>query len=252
MTAREVIRREIEGARDVLEVGRESLWRAETRLPGWSVADLAAHLAWGQALQADAWQKILLRDASPVTAAEVSGDRTQVLEALRANAEALAANLAKATETDLETIATMPYGPVPAGFLVQIAAMEAGLHGSDLRAATGRDDSLPVDVAHAAHTMISATAPLLAAGATSSPAAGTSIALAPSGEETARFVFTEPGWQPGTAAEGPPSVLISGPASEVVLFTFGRRSIADARGRGLSIEGDADVAARFKEFFPGP
>ena len=59
-----------------------------------------------------------------------------------------------------------------------------------------------------------------------------------------RFVYDDGGWR---ADDLDATTTISGDDSDVVLFAFGRRPI-DA----VTVEGDPEVAARFKELVPGP
>lgn len=240
------IDREISGCLRLLE--DEQSWTRPTRLTGWSVADLAAHLAFGQQLQAVAWQHLAVGDGQPVTVESVTGSPDQVRKSLAASARALQEALAKAGEDALTNVALMPYGPAPGAILLPVAVMEAGVHHSDLAAAVGVDDGLAQDVVAAAFVVLGAFLPVLGAGSAASTRPGTTIRLeSPTQGLTVRR-GDDANWQVDDVMAGV-DTTIRGNGSDVVLFALGRRSSSSG---GLTVDGEAEVAARFKELFPGP
>ena len=61
-----------------------------------------------------------------------------------------------------------------------------------------------------------------------------------------RRTFNGAAWGP---AAGEPSVVAKGTDDAVLLYSYGRLPFGKA---GLAVTGDREVAARFKEFGPGP
>lgn len=223
-------------------------WSTPTRLAGWSVADLAGHMAWGQALQADAWRKLAAGDSSTTAGApELSTtDPTAVTAALAAANAELGEALAAVSDDDVAAgVCAMPYGTLPAGFVLLLATMEAGVHRSDLAAAVGEDDGLTDATVAAATAVLGGALPMLGAGGDGTAPEGTSVALQAPGIELVAVRQAE-GWAVA-APEGPPTTTISGSASDVVLFALGRRPAS-----ALQVDGDPVGAERFKAWFPGP
>lgn len=235
--ARRAIRREVLVALDELAALDGEAWARPTRCQEWTVADLVAHLVWGQRLEAQGVAAIATGrtealDVPDVSAADPGGLPVQ----LHAAHEELWAALEARTADDLDRPAAMPYGPVPLGLFLQVVAMEVGVHHSDLRAALGLPDDLGADVARATAAFLAAFLPVLAA-AGDRPA------------EPVRYVLRAPSfeleWSSGDGAGR--TVTISGPDGELCLFALGRRGLDD-----LHVDGDPALAARFKEFVPGP
>ena len=222
-------------------------WRSPTRLPDWSVGDLARHLVWGQRLQADAWRRVGAGDTGTATASELlATDRSEVLEALIAANGELGAALEKVTDEQAESaLCAMPYGTMPAPFVLLLATMEAGVHRSDLAAAAGLDDALDEKTVDAATTVLGGTLPLLGAAGDGTAPLGTSVLLRAPGFELAALRGDD-GWTVGAPPERP-STTIAGSASDIVLFALGRRDASS-----LDVGGDPAGADRFKAWFPGP
>jgi hypothetical protein len=130
---------------------------------------------------------------------------------------------------------------------LQIFVMEAGVHTSDLAAAIDHGDALADDVASATWVFLTAFLPALAVAATLMPPPGLVLKLAGA---TSELVLTyEPGgWSVGET-DVKPRTVIAGNDSTVLLFALGRRPVTDP---GLKIDGDAEFAARFKRYVPGP
>jgi uncharacterized protein (TIGR03083 family) len=235
--ARRAIRREMQVALDELTGLDGDGWDRATRCQGWTVADLVAHLVWGQRLEAQGVAAIAEGRTEALDVPDTSVADPRALPAqLGAAHEELWAALQDRTADDLSSSAAMPYGPVPLGLFLQVVAMEVGVHHSDLRAALGLPDDLGADVARASAAFLAAFLPVLAAGG-DRPA------------EPVRYVLRgrsfELEWSSGAGAEE--TVTIAGPDSELGLFLMGRRDLEE-----LQVDGDAVLAARFKQFVPGP
>lgn len=232
---------------------RPELWDAPTRLGGWTVADLAAHACWGTSLEADAIERALSGVSEPAEGLSPApgSSRETVLAELRGTCARLVTGLAAleqraaADRTTAPAALPLPYGDVPVPLALSIFEMEAGVHGSDLAAAAGEDDTLSPEVCRATFATLRVFGPILADAAGTVPPPNAVLELR-SGDETLRFGHEDGGrWT--AAAIGAATTTISGPSSEVTLFLLGRRSLHD-----VVVDGDAALAARFKELVPGP
>jgi hypothetical protein len=143
--------------------------------------------------------------------------------------------------------APMPYGELPMALALQVFVMEAAVHGSDLADAVPTQDgaALPPEARHSCAAVFLAFWPVLAAAASATPAAGTTVRLVgPTVRMEAGFDGTA--WGP---AAGEPSVVIQGSDDDVLLFAYGRLPF---EGADLTVTGDRELAVRFKELVPGP
>ena len=211
-----------------------------TRLEGWTVSDLAAHLVWGAGLEADGLRRARLGISEPAQGGEPSPHYREQAGRLRAVVEQLLAELGQAGDDGAAV--PMPYGPIDPGVARAIFVMEAAVHGSDVAHAAGEDDRLEADVIAPTAMIAAAFLPITAAGA-EAPPPGTSYVLE---GDTVRLGFRHDGG--GWLAEAPehPAVSIAGPDSDILLFALGRRGLD-----GLTVRGDGDAAAAFKEHLPG-
>ena len=237
--ARRAVRREMTTALDELGGLDDDAWARPTRCHGWTIADLAAHLVWGQRLEAQGVEAIATGRTEALDVPPVSVPEARALPMqLAAAHEELWTVLEARTVDDLSKPAAMPYGPVPLGLFLQVVAMEVGVHHSDLRAALGLPDDLGADVARATAAFLAAFLPALAASG-GRPA------------EPVRYVLRgrsfELEWSSGEGAAR--TVTLSGDDSDLCLFVLGRRTLEEVE---LTVEGDRALAARFKEFVPGP
>ena len=232
---------------------RPDLWDAPTRLTGWHVSDLAAHACWGTSLEADAIERALGGVSGPAegVSPQPSASRETVLTTLRGSYARLATALdalEQRAATDPGTAAgtlPLPYGDVPVPLALSIFEMEAGAHGSDLAAAAGEDDTLSPEVCAATFATMRVFGPILAEAAGTVPPPDAVLELR-CGDDTLRF---GPGdddrWT--AAATGAATTTIGGRCSDVTLFLLGRRPV-DA----VTVDGDPELAARFKDLVPGP
>ncbi len=229
------------------------LWRASTRLTGWTVSDLAVHTCWGTSLEADAVERGLRGVSEPAEghSPRQGASRNEVLDVLRSSCARLVAALdaleerAATDPTGVPATLPMPYGDVSVPLAVAIFMMEAGVHGSDLAAAVGEDDTLAPEVCRATFTALRVFGPVLADAAGTVPPPGVVIEVLGDGD-TLRFGHDDRGrWT--SAATGPVSTTITGAPSDVTLFLLGRRGVA-----AVTVHGDTAPAVRFKDYIPGP
>ena len=250
--ARAAIRREMSAAIGELEGVDADGWAQPTRCRDWTVADLVAHLIWGQRLEAQGVEglgtgRTVGVDVPPV-AVEAPGE---LLAGLRTAHEDLWAHLSIRTADDLERPAPMPYGPVPLVALLQIVTMEVGVHHSDLRTAIGLDGELAPDVVRATAAFLTAFLPVIAGGGTRPARPVTYRLTGRQGNVDLAVVWDGEAWSVGSGhtVDGQATVTLSGDDSDVCLFILGRRALGGAE---LLTEGDPDMAGAFQEFVPGP
>lgn len=221
-----------------------------TRLEGWSVQDLVAHVARGQAMEADAARRAVAGDTSLAGADEVPSTASfgALNGALKKGHKDLSSALPDVAELDPATQVTIPAGALPLPGALTLFAVEAGLHASDLAHALDQPHQLREDEVAACVALLR---PLLglSAGHGATASAGTSIEL--DGETfTERWAAHGSAWAPGEAlGDGSATVTVSGSDEALMLFVYGRIEHTDSR---LTLSGAPDTAARFKEFFPGP
>lgn len=224
-------------------------WSRPTRLPGWTVADLAAHAVWGVSMEADALRRA--RTGAPGTAegrvADPSSGPGVVLGRLVEAVEALLAELDQVAGDDAERSLPLPYGDVPMALALSIFTMEAGVHADDLAAALGGEGSLAPDVCAATVPVLRVFLPILAAGATEKPAEHTAVVLqGPTVRLALRFAGGT--WEAADAAE--PTATVTGrDDSTILLYALGRTRPGDPR---LTVSGSAEVLDAFKRWCPGP
>ena len=246
--ARDSIAREWATFADRLADVGEEAWNRQTRLAGWTVADLVVHAVWGVTMEADALRRARVdlpgrADGRTVAPDE---DRAVLTENVRQARAELADELERLEGGDLSATAPMPYGDMPIGVLLNVFAMEAGIHGSDLAAALGDEQPLSPTVVRATETFLLGFLPVLAQAATPPPAGADSFALT---GETVRITghWREQGLVIDETNR--PAVTIEGDDTAVLLFALGRAQVNDAR---LHHHGDHDLAVNFKSYVPGP
>lgn len=250
--ARDAVRRDIGEAIDLLTEIDPSDWDLPTRLEGWSVRDLGRHLADGQELQAEGWNRLRRGEDEPADPATMSSDDPdEIVTAIGDRHDRFLAELDAVDEADLARGCPMPYGTLPGAVVLQVAAMEAGVHRSDLEDALGRNGiHLEPDTLDAIFTILPGFLPQLAMAATERPGPGTGIRLAASDGATISLRFGGSGWETVDAgATTAPAYTVSGEPAAVALFALGR---IPANHGSLTIEGDVEMAGRFKVHFPGP
>jgi len=202
-----------------------------TRLEGWTVGDLADHVTWGAAMEAEAIRVI----AGGAGVDTVEGDLAAAVGAFEQIID---------VDVPAETMVTVPAGTVPLAFAAPLFAFEAALHASDLEHALGEDARLRAEELDACAVVIG---PMLDLVATMPPAEPIALDLVGLGEGI-RLMARDGVWRRGVPdrAVGA-TTTVSGTADDIVLFAAGRVA-ADA----LEVSGDRTHAERFKQYFPGP
>jgi uncharacterized protein (TIGR03083 family) len=241
--ARTAIRREVAASLALLDELDAAAWTRPTRCAGWTVADLVAHLAWGQRLEAAGFAGGAAGQTEPVELAAIPLDEPPVLRSSFAEGHAaLDAELTALTDADLERLCPMPFGLAPAALLLQIVAMEVGVHGSDLADAVDRPGALADDVVDATATVLAVFLPALATG----PDEGADYRFAGDGVDV-RFRHDGTSWSTAPA-DSAAAVTFRGSGSDLCLYLLGRGSVEERR---LQVDGDLSAAARFRGIVPG-
>ena len=218
-------------------------WKTPTSLTGWDVAELTRHVAAVAWMQAEAFHRARARIAETPSWIEVHADFNdlpQVLEQSRRNLE----SALDALDLDPDPTVPLPFAPMPASIAVPVLVLEYGVHLYDLRAALDESPTLDGEVADVVLTLLPLWMPLAGTAADE----GTSVELRTPTDSVAAVRYASGSWQ-AAGAEDMATCTITAPADHLALFALGRMSHDDVL---LSVSGDATVAARFKELFPGP
>lgn len=227
-------------------------WQRSTRCAGWTVADLAAHAVWGVTMETDALRRARLGLPGRADGLVVAPgtDHETVVSLLDQAREALVDELERLDGRDLDASAPMPYADVPIRLLLDVFAMEAGIHGSDLAAVLGVEEPLSATVVRATESFLLTFLPVLAQQAEETPPdAADSLAL------VGGTVRVTGRWHDGVLTVGQPedpadaTCTVSGDDSAVLFFALGRLPIEDPR---LDVTGDLELATNFKRYVPGP
>jgi uncharacterized protein (TIGR03083 family) len=224
-----------------LRLASDGEWQAETPCAGWTVADLAAHLASIEALGADALERMRAGVPDPPPMPTLTGDRTTVIAALEHHAGRVESALAALAPQDLDKAVPMPAGPVPLPVVLQVYAVEAGVHAQDVQMAMSGRGVLPPDVIEAVAALLPG---VLRRG--EEPPAGTAYRLVGTTVDVS-YTWQDGEWQHEPAVDDA-ACVIEGDDNTVLLFAFGRIGADDP---GLHVS-DLEAARRFKAFLPGP
>ena len=212
-------------------VQQADLGRPVPSCPGWSVADLVAHLG-----EAHRWAEHAVRAGNP-NAPEVSPpltDRAALAEWYRESAAGLLSTLREAGP-DTEC---WGFGPRPrtAGFWFRRQPHEVAVHRWDLGDSLGGDPGYPevlaVDGVDEVVTMFFPRQVRLKR----IPPLTASLAIRADGHD-AGWVLAGDGVRP---LDGPADAEVSGPAAVLILLLWGRLPLDDAR---LRLTGDRAAAA---------
>jgi uncharacterized protein (TIGR03083 family) len=220
-------------------------WDRPTILTGWSVRDLVAHTAWGTSMEADALRRWRTGEAGPAEGQPVDPaipPQRLLAEQLASSGE-LRGQLAQLGDGDPARAVPMPYGEVPLDLVLQIVAMEAGIHAYDVTATCQGGQRLDADVVAATTVVLGAYLPILASAAPERPAEGTLVALrSPSIDLRLRL---DGGAWALADGDGPAEVIAADDDSTLILFALGRVPAG-------AVHGCTSAAHRFKAWFPGP
>jgi uncharacterized protein (TIGR03083 family) len=244
---RAALAREWTATADRLDTLDDAGWALPTRCAGWSVADLVVHTVWGVSMEADAVAGARARRGSAADGrvVTVADGPSALAGGLRAAAGALLAEIDALTPDDLTVAAPMPYGPVPLPMALTVFVMEAGVHAADLADALGEPAPLAADVVTATATTLAAFVPLLAANGSGAPDGAVLAVAGPTVD--LRVAASGGSW--AADPDATPTATVRGSDSDVLLHLLGRIPV-DAPG--LTVEGDRELAARFKQYVPGP
>jgi uncharacterized protein (TIGR03083 family) len=254
VTATAAIQRGFESIVSRLDKLTDAEWQTQVRCAGWTVADLAAHVIGASRGQADALRRAVGGGTELARLDPPDGREPRVLmDALKDGYEQLFAALRAVPPEAADGLVPLPFGLLPAPVALQIVPLEYGFHDNDLAWALGDQAPLPADVSASLLAIAPGLLGLLAAGTPVSP-----VGVLPPGPMS--FRLTSPAGEllasyDGAAwsfAPGPdPAAVtceIAGDDSSLALFIMGR---IDAGHADLAVS-DADAAAQFKQFFPGP
>lgn len=255
-SSRSVILREVDSTIAQLVQASPTDWRRPVRCAGWVVSDLARHVAWGEAVQADGLRRMMDGNTDPPTAPMLAPDRDVgvVLDALREARDSMAGALQMLRTEHLERPCTIPFGTFPTMVVLQVCVVEAGMHANDLAWAFGSERPLPGDVVEATSAILGPALQLIAAGGgmTNTPAPvvpDESIAIRLVGPPIDIGLSYRDGTWQSDGVSGVPTCASSGSGSDLTLFSMGR---IPATHSSLTIAGNTDLAAKFKSYFPGP
>ena len=245
-TARRTIAEDVDAICDRLGGLTSDQWSAPTKLPGWQVLDLGRHLVWGQDLQAAAWRQLRAGATEALIPSHPDIDAQQVVIDLRRAHRGFDQELADVSAENLQQECPMPYGMIPATLVLQIAAMEIGVHHFDLCTSLGTDHELSDEVTTAGLSLV----PLLLGATDLAPTSGVALGTSyqfTGGRLNASVRLTDHGWVLDEG--GTPTCDIRGQDAALLLFIVGRLAPDDHR---LTVTGSAQQAAMFKTYFPGP
>lgn len=231
--------------RDMAEVlnratlASDNEWTRPTPCGNWTVGDLVAHLAAGQACRAEALRRMQAGVDEPAPVPEIRGHREAVVEALRTYHEEVEAELAGLTPDGMERPVQMAFGPLPLHLALQIFVMEAGVHAQDIQMAMSGQAVLTPDVIDATASVLTT---VLKRG--EEPAGPVAYRLV---SPNIDLSFT---WRDGQWMHEPDdnACVIEGDDNVVLLFALGRIDAEDPAVYAT----DQDAARRFKDYFPGP
>jgi uncharacterized protein (TIGR03083 family) len=241
---------------ELLDSLTDEQWSAPTDLPGWSVADVVAHITWlelwlmGEAEPAHEPDWAVLPHATSDKAKFMetpvdrrrSWSREEVMAETRETLQRRLASL-RSDFTDRSDAYEGPFGPGNIGGLVQQRTFDTWVHEQDIRRAVGMPGGLDTSGARASATQI---APGL--GKIVGKGAGAGVG------ESVRFVVIEPGVvfdmiirvdDDGRAKVvdlvDAPTATVTMPFESFMLATCGRA--ADWRST-VTVTGDADLVGR--------
>jgi uncharacterized protein (TIGR03086 family) len=219
--------------------------RRPTPCAAWNLTALAEHIVWGMLMQAHALRCARFGDAPDFD--HLPGVRdTTTTERIVASAALLDEELASIG--DPSQLVRLPYGAVPTSMVLDIIAMEAGVHADDVGATLADSSSMSPMVIQATESVLRAYLPQTAAVSSAHPPTGTVVSLRGPGIQLS-FARLDGLWVMAADSAPATSTLIAADDSSAVRFALGRTSEFDA---GLITDGDPAAARDFKKWFPGP
>lgn len=235
-------------------------WKGRTLCQGWTPLHVVAHVATG-----DQMTRGIVMDAIgtsregldlPVDFADrqrrfkglLTAEPRDIKALARRESEQSVAAVIDAIEKAPHVIVTMPVGPVPLSAVRALRLNEYIIHGHDLTPAIGRTIPTPEWFIERALADSIGLMPRLHPR---SPHKGKAASFHVhrtdgEGEWTLRIDGRQAMVEPG---HGKADVAMRGPSEGLYWVLMGRGSPAE---HGVEIHGDLELAAAFKEWFPGP
>lgn len=229
-----------------LDRGRAALrgadWGAATPCTGWSVLDLANHLATFAWQQAEAFDRARVGITVTPSHAEVDGDALEVLDVV---ADKLRVLLPAVGALAPDTLVPLPAGTFPAQIAASILVFEYGVHRHDIERSLGLAGDLDVDPVVAETVM--ALLPLGMLARQAHPAA-TPVAYRLVGDSAeVGLGWTGEGWSPAPDDLGG-ACTISGSDAAVALVALGRIPVSHP---ALTVDDPRGIADQFERHFHG-
>lgn len=256
-TGRQAIIRDLDATIGRLHGLEAEDWERQTPNEGWLVRHLAAHLVETTASANEDLEEIVQggrAQAMPVSESRdvsASSRHAEIVGALTLQRNALFHTLSRLQPADPVGQADQSASggnPMDRQALLSRIVMEFGLHRFDLEWALGEQYAgLSTETVVAIDTFYGSQLVSIGDEATTHPATPAGFHVA--GSLIDRSVSWDGDRWIESLPHSIPVVRISGDDSALALFLCGRIGVDDPR---LEIEGDREVAARFKTFVPGP
>ena len=228
-------------------------WERPTPCEGWNLHDLATHLGETTQRLATAFSQLVAkrRGSGPVYDELPEEHPDDPHLAALAHATVGRNHFATATALlapeDADTAADDAQPGRTGARLITVAALEFGLHRYDVEAALGETSGLTVEAIEAADAIMGDA--LVRRATDSGVRPDSPLRYELRGDRIDRaLAWTGQKWT-DDAVSDVPTTRISGDDGSLALFLCGRIPATDD---ALVIEGDPDVAARFKTYVPGP
>jgi len=231
-------------------------WQRSTPCKDWDLLDITRHLGETTQRLADLFADLIAQNrGKPPVMNELPEEHPDdphaaALSHATVGRNHFAATTARLTLEDAEATAGEPKPgrpPRTAARMMTIAALEFGLHRYDVETALGEASGLTEEAIQAADAIFGAGLARLAAASGQTPDAPFRIELR--GDRIDRaLAWTGAAWTSESTPDAP-ATRISGDDGPLMLFVCGRIPATD---NALTVDGDADVAARLKTYVPGP
>jgi uncharacterized protein (TIGR03083 family) len=221
-------------------------WARPTRLPGWTVSKLIAHVISSQECQGEAVRRLLAgsTETPPIPDIAVTEPAT-LAKRLAEEGERVIDALEAMEPSHLDQMVPLPFATVPAAIGIYVMLIEYAWHRNDLAHALDGDTRLDAEIASTALNLIPGFMPQAATEVPDPPFAyEIASTTAP-----CSFVPADGAWTAGPTGDLP-TCRFAGDDSTLALFALGRLG---ADHPWIEVSGAAaDRAAEFKTWFPGP
>lgn len=227
----------------------------QTRCEGWLVRDLVDHVRWGVSMEAEALRSAMAGSVVPATGQQPDPVPDGALAATTADLVRRLLDDLDALLDDVddrgdlaERMVPLAAGTFPLPFVLGVLAMEAGVHGDDLRhALTGRTD-LDQATIRASVDFLAGYLPLAAAAASDRPD-GPFVVVLRGDDVHVAFRYDGASWTAAPPEPVPPgATVVTGSDDVLALLLLGRTTAQDP---GLSTE-DGVAVPPLERWLPGP